>query len=129
MSTPNAWQLWSHDYFDRDAEPFLERSGDDRRTGLALLWQRTLDEGIVDGGRATFTWFTLSFAGGPRLSLPRQPFSNPELAHLRAARQEPWLLPLLARAVDERPFAEAVQVLFDALREAESAHALRRLFP
>lgn len=126
---PDAWQLWSQDFFDRDAAPFLERSGTGRRDGLLLLWQRTLDEGVDDRGRPTFTWFTLSLAGGPRLTVPRDPLDNPELARLRAARNQPWLLPLLARAVDERPFDEAVRVLFDALREAESAAALRALFP
>ncbi len=124
-----AWQLWSHDFFDRDAAPHLERSGTGRREGLALLWRHTLDEGVTDAGAGTFTWFTLSLAGGPRLSLPRHPFHNPELAWLRAARHEPWLVAALARALDERPLDEAVAVLFDAVRQAESAQAVRALFP
>jgi hypothetical protein len=97
-----AWALWSHDTFDRDADPSLEREFDTLAAGLAGLWRQTLREAIDDGGRATFTEFSLR--GSTRMVfLPRDPFDNPELAQLRRrflADEEGFLEQLVAAHVE-----------------------------
>lgn len=77
-----AWELWSSDTFDRDSDPRLEGAFDTFEQGLRALWKKTLTEGVQDDGRPTFTEFSLR--GQPKVSLPRDPFENPELAVLRA---------------------------------------------
>lgn len=79
------WELWSTDTFDRDAAPSCEATGDDFLAGCAGLWRATVDQGVLADGKPSFTWYQLRWAGGA-LSLPRDPFSNPELRALK-----PWV--------------------------------------
>ncbi len=76
------FELWASDLFDRDSEPSRQKTFSTLRDGLEALWRASLEEGIQDDGRPTFTWFTLT---GPslRVELPRDPFVNLELAMLR----------------------------------------------
>jgi len=97
-----SWQLWSNDYFDRDAPPFLEMEGEGIVEGFIALWQNTLEEGVQDNGRTTFTGFTLQSQQG-QFILPRDPLMNSELARLRMWRGHPGLLETLAKASAARP--------------------------
>lgn len=97
-------ELWSSDLFDRDAEPHHEGSYDSATEGLLALWRAVLTQGVQDGGGATFTDFTLRGLGRV-VSLPRDPFENPELALLRARRHEPHFFPRVA-ALHERTLGE-----------------------
>ncbi len=53
------WQLLSHDHFDRDSEPSVDRSGLDLREGLKALWRATLNERVRAGGERGFVSFDL----------------------------------------------------------------------
>lgn len=101
------FELWASDLFDRESPPSRQKTFSTLREGLEALWRASLDEGIQDDGRPTFTWFTLT---GPsshlkhaapsllRVELPRDPFVNLELAMLR----QRWkLLPGLAGRLAE----------------------------
>lgn len=81
MTEPR-FELWASDLFDRDSSPSLQRTFTSLTEGLEALWRAMLDEGLQDDGRPTFTDFVLR---GPstRVTLPRDPFRNPELALLR----------------------------------------------
>lgn len=111
------WTLWSMDYFDREAEPIEEESGNDPCDGLILLWRKTLEEGLLDDGRPTFTWFTWRSPGQRPLSLPRDPLVNPELAKLRRWRRTPGLIERLGRwhggLPDEAHARHALQAALD----------------
>lgn len=91
------FELWATDLFDREAAPSQAGTFATLELGLEALWRATLDEGIQDDGRPTFTWFTLR--GPPTsLSLPRDPFSNLHLAMLRQRwKQTPSFAATLAR--------------------------------
>ena len=105
MSTDGApVELWSNDTFDRDAAPHLEGRFADARAGLERLWRAVLSEGVQDDGQPTFTDFTLRLPGRA-VSLPRDPFENPELALLRARRHEVRFVERLA-ALHEARLAE-----------------------
>jgi hypothetical protein len=52
------------------------------REGLALLWEKTLREGVDDTGDATFTRFSFAW-GDHRTDVLVQPFKNEALATLR----------------------------------------------
>jgi hypothetical protein len=101
------WKLWAYDYFDQNAERVVDAEGVGLLNGLELLWSRTLEEGILDDGRPTFTWFDLEAVAGPSkienqksktvVSIPRNPMQNPEMARIRDWRHEPDLIPTLAR--------------------------------
>lgn len=75
--------LWSSDLFDRESPPSLESRYASLEEGLAGLWRHVLREGVQDDGRPTFTAFSLEVHGRAGVALPRDPFSNPELAVLR----------------------------------------------
>jgi len=111
MSTsPLPWELWSTDVFDRDAPPMHERAVASRRAGLEALWRAVLREAIQHDGKATFTDFSLRGPAGPTLRIPRDPFQNPELAHLRARLEEPDFTSRLAELHErllEAPFSFA----------------------
>jgi len=53
------WQLLSHDHFDRDSEPSVDRGGLDLREGLKALWRATLNERVRAGGERGFVSFDL----------------------------------------------------------------------
>jgi hypothetical protein len=79
------WQLWYLDTFDPDSPPSLEASGQGILQGLGELWLRTLKEGILDNGNASFSYFQLAW-GKPataRLDLGVGPFNNASLLKLR----------------------------------------------
>ena len=119
------WSLWSTDYFDRETPPACDARGDGLQAGLAALWTRTLDEGIQDDGKATFTWFQLRTATG-HVSLPRDPFSNPALAKLRRWRAEPGLVEWLAGLHAQRPHDTGAQELLDVVEASSDVADLRR---
>ncbi len=96
------YELWSFDLFDRDSEARLEASGLDLVGGFAVLCRKTLDEGLTDDGKPTFTWFELKY-DGKRFSLPRDPLSNPELAKLRAWSATPGVVHALAKVLAHSP--------------------------
>ena len=83
--------LWSNDLFDREAEPRREGEFDDPAQALAALWRAVLQQGVADDGRPSFTDFHLRFPGRS-VRIPRDPSRNPELARLRARRDEPGFL-------------------------------------
>lgn len=115
-----AWELWSNDYFDRDADPCLQASGEDFIAACAALWRKTVDEGVMEDGRPTFTWFQLRWDGGS-LNLPRDPFSNPELARVKPWLQTAGVIDALAKALAAQlDDAKAEQILAQA-REARDA--------
>lgn len=102
-----AFELWSSDLFDREAEPRLELKADTLRDGLLALWRKTLEEGVDDQGRPTFTAFTLRGAR-LRLSLPRDPSKNPQLAELRWRLGENdflWRVVTLHEPLAREPFS------------------------
>ena len=118
-----SWSLWSSDSFDRDSAPYCDARGEALEEGLAKLWAKTLDEGVLDDGRPTFTWFTLRHDGGA-VTLPRDPLANPALAKLRAWRGEPGLLArLVARHLDAPDDATA-QALVAKVADAADPPAL-----
>ncbi|MFZ5439565.1 MAG: hypothetical protein ACOZQL_06135 [Myxococcota bacterium] len=88
-------ELWSIDLFDRDSPPHLDGTFTSELAGLEALWRAVLLEGVQDDGRPSFTDFTLRTTRG-RVSLPRDPLQNPELAVLRARRHEPRFFQRLA---------------------------------
>lgn len=117
-----SWSLWSSDFFDRESAPFCDARGEALEEGLAQLWAKTLDEGVLDDGRPTFTWFTLRHDGGA-VTLPRDPLKNPALAKLRAWRGEPALLARLVAlhlAAPDETTATALLAKVDAVRDARS---------
>ena len=103
------WTLWAYDYFDRDSERSLEAEGTGLRSGLEALWSHVLEEGILDDGRPTFTWFDLEAddttpskienqKSKMSFSIPRNPLQNPELGRMRGWRTESALIQAIARA-------------------------------
>jgi hypothetical protein len=120
------WELWSWDYFDRDSAPLCDARGRGRVDGVATLLRATLDEGLLDDGRPTFTWFELRIAGRRNLSLPRDPLMNPELAKLRAWKDDPGLIDAVAQGLTLRPGEVGFQVLFDAIQMAKDGAELKR---
>jgi len=103
-----AWELWASDYFDRETPPSCDARGEALEDGLAALWRKTLEEGIGDDGRPTFTWFMLRVEGRPSFEIPRDPQSNPVLARLRRLRGEPSLVLALARLHTRNAGAEVL---------------------
>lgn len=45
------WMIWQQDLTDRSLDPMADSSGEDLGRGLALLWRRTLEEGVGSDGR------------------------------------------------------------------------------
>ena len=122
------WRIWAFDYFDQDSEGTVEAEGAGLLGGLELLWRLVLEEGILDDGRPTFTWFDLETPGvqafgrpGGRVSIPRDPLRNPELAKLRAWREEAGLIPALARAHQERIDSGGAESILASARPSDSA--------
>lgn len=76
------FELWSNDLFDRESAPSLEGTFSSLPDGLVALWRKTLEQGVQDDGRPTFTEFSLRGEGRTRF-LPRDPFRNVHLALLR----------------------------------------------
>lgn len=76
------FELWSSDLFDRDSAPSLEGTFNSLPDGLVALWRKTLEQGVQDDGRPTFTEFSLRGGGRTRF-LPRDPFRNLHLGVLR----------------------------------------------
>lgn len=113
------WQIWSNDYFDYDASPLLECEGTGVVAGCRELWLKTLEEGILDDGRPTFTGFVLCLAEHDKVMLPRDPLMNLELARLRQWRHHPDVIDLLAIALSYS--YETPNVLLRAVEEASSA--------
>lgn len=96
------YELTSTDLFDREAPPSLEGTFAALEVALAALWKRVLEEGVQDDGRPTFTDFLLRRPQGKSVSLPRDPFHNPELAQLRACRHDKEFFGRLASVHLER---------------------------
>jgi hypothetical protein len=110
-SSLKCWWLEAKDTFDRDSRPLVEASGKDLLEGIQLLWSRTLNDGLLDSGDASFTAFRLCWedeGGADSTCLGVHPFGNRELALLKgwvgyhdgtkATAVDPLgLLPLLAR--------------------------------
>jgi len=63
MTDQTSWMLVSHDLFDRDAAPLVDRRSLSLRDGLKLLWHRTLTERVLPDGRRGFTAFDLRCDG------------------------------------------------------------------
>ena len=125
------WQIWSNDYFDYEASPLLECEGAGLVAGCRELWLKTLEEGILDDGRPTFTGFMLCLAEHGRLMLPRDPLMNHELARLRQWRQHPDVIELLSVALSykyETP-DELLSVVQKALNAAELCELVRQSLP
>lgn len=120
------WELWSFDYFDRDAEPGVDARGEGLEQGLAALWRKTLDEGLFDDGRPTLTWFRLR-QPGRNVDLPRDPLRNPALARLRRWRAEPGFIEAVARAHLLRPTEDGARALLDAAGNAPDCPAFLAL--
>lgn len=120
-----SWQLLSNDYFDRDSRPCLEQEGQGLVAGCAALWQKVLEEGIMDDGRPTFTGFMLQSQQG-QVIVPRDPLMNRELARLRKWRGCPELVNLLAAATAANP--ERIEsLLTDAMASSTAEELCRRL--
>jgi hypothetical protein len=81
----SAWQLWYGDTFDRDSAPALQASGTNIVEGLYELWLRTLKEGILENGSASFSRFHLIWGStnSTRVDVFVEPFGNPSLVKLR----------------------------------------------
>ncbi len=82
------WALIYRDTFDREAPPVVERTGAGVEAGARALWQRSIDEGVTDEGRATFSRFTLVWEGTARLGayVPASTTPDDRLVKLRAWR-------------------------------------------
>ncbi|MBL8914393.1 MAG: hypothetical protein JNM17_27050 [Archangium sp.] len=88
--------LWSHDTFDRDAEPMRDATFETEALGFEALWRAVLDQGIQGDGQATFTRFSLELSDRRRVDIPVGPFENPHLLELRERRREPGFLKMVA---------------------------------
>lgn len=117
------WELWSNDYFDRDARPCLEAEGRDLLAGIRELWRMTLRKGLMADGRPTFTWFQLRWPGGG-LSLPRDPFDNPELAKLKVWETNADLMAMLAQTLASRPVDRRCSEILELIGKANDPQAL-----
>ena len=120
------WTLWSMDYFDREAEPIEEASGNNLDEGLILLWRKTLEEGLLDDGRPTFSWFTLHIPGPRSLALPRDPLDNPALAKLRCWRGTPGFIERLGRWHGDQPDEARARLALQDAQECPTAEAFCR---
>lgn len=120
-----SWSLWSSDSFDRDSEPCCDARGEALADGLARLWAKTLEEGVLDDGRPTFTWFSLRHDGGA-VTIPRDPLANPALAKLRAWRATPSLMERLVAAHLAAP-TEATALLAKVAEAADVRSLLASL--
>jgi hypothetical protein len=80
-----AWQLWYIDSFDRDTLPSLQASGINIVHGLYQLWLYMLNEGILENGSASFSYFYLTWGNTPvtRVDIFVTPFNNLTLLKLR----------------------------------------------
>ncbi len=120
-----SWQLWSNDYFDRDSRPCLELEGQGLVAGCAALWQKVLEEGIMDDGRPTFIGFMLQSQQG-QFIVPRDPLMNMELARLRMWRDCAKLIDLLAVVTAASP-ERIGSLLADAMASSTAEELCRRL--
>jgi hypothetical protein len=84
-SVSTVWQLWYTDKFDGEAPPSLETTGTNILHGLYELWLRTLREGILDSGNASFSGFHLAWGDTAliRIDIDVRPFGNFALEKLR----------------------------------------------
>jgi hypothetical protein len=139
IGTMTRWSLDFLDTFDREDPGGSEGEGNDLRVGLALLWRKTLHEGVLPDGRPTFTRFQLSLRDG-WVSVPISP-TEPDatLSKLRAWVFPPWppgtKLPEdawkdgchTAPHDEDRAFLDALAALHLRLAAGDtSAHALHR---
>lgn len=111
-SSLNVIALWSHDTFDREAEPSRDATFEREEHGFEALWRAVLEQGIQGDGQATFTRFSLELSDRRRVDIPVGPSENPHLVSLRERRREPGFLKMVAqlhlervdRAFDFAPF-------------------------
>ena len=121
------WRLWAYDYFDRELERSLELEGEGILAGLEELWRKTLEEGVQDDGRPTFTWFDLQLPED-WARIPRDPFENPELGRIRGWREVEGLIPMVAQTHLARLDSGGAEWVLSAARETgSSGDFLRRL--
>ena len=148
LNSNTAWQLWYCDTFDREAAASLEASGSDLVQGLYELWMHTIQEGILDNGNASFSYFQLSLEGEmpTTIDIGVQPFHNRTLQKLRqwvtsAAPQKQgkhefvWILAQLhftllqtssrwtARAIDRSAEAQALLARIDEMTDWSQLNA------
>lgn len=121
-----SWSLFALDLFDRESEPHLDQRGSGLERGLLALWQKTLEEGVQDGGAPTFTAFRLDLAGGRQEDIPRDPRANPALAALRAQRHDPEVLEGLVREHLERLHGRGAAALLEKVATLDGPEAVRR---
>src|SRR5688572_30982362 len=79
------WEIWARDTFDRDASARPEADGVDIVAGFAVLWAKTVGEGVLDDGNASYTAFSLTWGAtaGERVDIRVQPFRNGGLGKIR----------------------------------------------
>jgi hypothetical protein len=62
----SAWEVWYQDLFDRECPRRVEATGDRLVAGLAVLWDRTLREGVTAAGGEGLARFNLWLRGEGR---------------------------------------------------------------
>jgi hypothetical protein len=118
------WELWSNDTFDRDSEPREEDSGSDVTDGAVAFWRKTLDEGTLEDGTASFTHFHVRLPGSLRVDLPDHPRRKHALHKLRRWRHEPDVVSAIGAFHATRFDRAGCASIFEAAAEAADAEAL-----
>ncbi len=99
-NSSTVWHLWYTDMFDRDAPRSLQSSGENIVRGLYSLWFIILNEGILDNGCPSFSYFYLTWGNtsATRIDIAVDPLQNFTLLKLRR-----WAgLPLQAQQTKDR---------------------------